>query len=314
MLLVCLLPMGLFAAEPLMLVKPSREIFVNFPSAILPDKAVSVFLPEPAVPLHAQYPVVYILGAVPTDRDAAQELLGRSEHKAILVGLNVTEAELADTAKIAQFFSRELVPYISTNYPTLDAPAYRVIAAKGEAGAKAMGALLARNNLFGRAVILNGTEQAAAWSKPSADLRVLAAGEQAEVAAWTESLQRSGLMYGAGFVTRLTEQTSLFDVLDLDYLFGEKASLEVVKLEGSVLPTVLHLSQSEQAHVSLTAVLQNGMRFDLVPANLRLAPPYVLWDAARGTLSPIAGASAGKVKIGAFVDKIEFRAKIKLKK
>lgn len=297
-----------------MLVKPSREIFVNFPSAILPDKAVSVFLPEPAVPLHAQYPVVYLLGAVPTDKDAAQALLGRSTQKAILVGLNVTDAELADTSKIVQFFSRELIPYIATNYPTLDQPAFRVIAAKGDAGAKVLAALTARKNLFNSAVILNSSTPDVSPSGHGNALRMIAAGTQAEAAIWAGYLEQKGFHYGPGFITRITASTSLFDVLDLDYLFADAEELEVAKLEGNVTPKTISIAQNEPARASFTAWLGNGMHFDFVPSTLRLAPPYVTWDPSQGTLTPIAGATVGTVKISAVVDKIEFHGKIKLKK
>ncbi len=314
-LLFCLLAVGVWGGEPLMLVKPSREIFVNFPSAILPDKAVSVFLPEPAVPLRGKYPVVYILGAVPTDAPAAQDLLKRSVQKAILVGLNVTEADMVDTAKITAFFTRELIPYIDTNYPTLDQPQYRVLAASGTTGAKAVSALLTRKQLAFRAALLNSGTQPLILGGEVNTLRVLAGGTQSEIAAWTQNLQEKGLLFGPGFVTRFTQSRSIFDVLDLDYLFAPDAGdLRVDKLAGEVTPKTLYNTQTQAAHLALWAVLANGMRFEVVPVSLKLAPPYISWDSAQGTLTPVPGARPGTVKISAAVDNITFRTKIKLKK
>ena len=124
-LLFLLFPTLAVCGEPLLLIHPGRETFLNFPSASVGnDKTVTVFLPEPAVPLRGRYPVIYLLGAGPDDAQAAQEKLDGSARKAILVGVNFTDAELADTDKIATFFSRELVPYIDTNYPTVDEPAF----------------------------------------------------------------------------------------------------------------------------------------------------------------------------------------------
>ena len=113
-----------------MLINPGRETFLNFPSAIMGnDKTVTVFLPEPAIPLHKRYPVVYLLGAIPKEAPLVQQCLDRSNQKAILVGINFTEQDLADTDKIAAFISRELVPYIDVNYMTKDEPAWRGVAA-----------------------------------------------------------------------------------------------------------------------------------------------------------------------------------------
>lgn len=310
----CFLTGVAFAAEPLMLIKPSREVFVNFPSAILPDKAVTVFLPEPSVPLTGKYPVVYILGAVPTDAPAAQEVLARAEKKAILVGLNVEDADMQDPARIVTFFTRELIPYIDTNYPTLSQPAYRMIAANGAQGAKVAAALLGRKKLFGGAAILHSGEQVPALSGMADTGRLLASGTRAEMAAWTAQLQEQGFVFGPGFLTRFTDKSSIFDMLDLDYLFAAPADLEVVKLNGEITPHALYATPKAHATLAVEAELANAMKADVVPLQLKMSPPYLEWEAATGHLEPLPGARPGKVKITLFVDKVTYKGKIKLKK
>ncbi|MBO7238706.1 MAG: hypothetical protein J6U96_05490 [Elusimicrobiaceae bacterium] len=314
LLALCFASVCVWGAEPLMLVKPGREVFVNFPSAILPDKAVTVFLPEPAVPLHQKYPVVYLLGVWPKDAPLAQEILEKSDQKAILVGLNVEEADLADPAKIVQFFSQELVPYIDTNYLTKDEPAFRAIAAYGPSGTKTAAALLARKQLFGRALLVNSGEEAISFAGADKDLRVLAAGNRAELTVLWQTLQEMGLPYGSQVALQMSNKASLFANLNLEYLFAKGADLAVDKLEGEITPKTLFITPQEQARADFRVTLENGMRFDYIPLDLRIAPPYLNWNAGLGVLHPVPGASAGKVKISVFVDKEKFEGKIKLKK
>lgn len=304
-----------FCGEPLMLINPSRETFINFPSAVLGnDKTVTVFLPEPAVPLSGKYPVVYLLGAGPKDASAARARLEASARKAILVGVNFDEEDLADADKITRFFSRELVPYIDTNYPTFDLPESRAAAAAGAPGARVLAALLARKNLFARAVLLDGGEQPVSLAGADKALRVLLAGKRAQAAVWQQTLEEMGLSYGPGFAVWLGAHENLFSALNLDYLFAPAQELAVKKLKGEVTPSVLTLGADEKARLALSALLANGMRFDYIPLSVRLSPPYLDWDAQTGYLTPISGAAAGKVKISVFVDKTAFKDKIRLKK
>jgi len=314
LLIASLIPVSLWAAAPLMLVNPGRETFINFPSAILPDKAVTVFLPEPAVPLKQKYPVVYMLGVWPKDAPAVQQLLERSQQKAILVGLNVEETDLADISKIVNFFSYELVPYIDTNYPTIERPAARVIAAQGGTAAKVLAGLLARKHLFGGAFLANSGIKPVSFAGAEENLRVLACGSREELAVLWQTLQEMGFAYGPRAALRVTEQTDFFKELNLDYLFAETSALQVDKLEGKVNPNVLFISPDEKAQLDMQAVLKNGMRFDYIALDLRIAPPYLGWNAQTGQLRPVPGAMAGKVKITAFVDKLKCSTKLKLKK
>lgn len=313
--LLCFCPLAAFGAEPLMLIKPSREVFVNFPSAFLPDKAVTVFLPEPAVPLHGTYPVVYVLGAVPTDAPAVQAALEGAWRKAIIVGVNVETGDLADSQKLAAFFTRELVPYIDTNYPTVQDPAARAVAAQGASGVRAAIGLLRQKELVGRAVWVHPGTEALSVAGADKALRLLVAGRQEELAVWQQTLQEDmAKTYGPDFVLKRADQTDLFSQLELDYVFAPAKELAVDQLQGHLSARTLPLDGTQTASLAVTAVLKNRMRFDFIPLSVRLSPPYLSWDAATGLLTPVPGAAAGKVKIGVFVDKTGFSDKIKLKK
>ena len=313
-LLLALLPVGVWSAAPLMLVNPGRETFLNFPSAILPDKTVTVFLPEAAVPLKQKYPVVYMLGVWPKDAPVVQEVLDKSTQKAILVGLNVDEADLADSSKLVNFFSQELIPYIDTNYPTITEPSARAIAARGVAGTKVLAALLARKNLFGRAFVADSGLQPISFAGADKNLRVLASGPRAEVAVLWQTLSELGFSYGTRAAVLVRENANFLKELNLDYLFASAQDVEIDKIEGGVSPRMLFISPDQTAQLDVRVILNNGMSFDYIPLDLRLAPPYLSWDGVSGQLRPLPGATAGKVKITVFVDNLKFNTKIKLKK
>ncbi len=174
--------------------------------------------------------------------------------------------------------------------------------------------LLKRKQLFGRAFIVNSGTKAFSFAGSDPKLRVLATGKQNELAVLWQTLQETGKMYGPDVALQIADTNSLFDKLNLDYLFAPAEELSVVKAQGEVQPSTLFITPDEKAYLKITAILKNGMRFDYITLNLHLIPPYLSWNPAEGTLSPIAGATVGKVKISTFVDKVKFNTKIKLKK
>ena len=298
-----------------MLINPGRETFLNFPSATVGnEKTVTVFLPESSVPLRQRYPVVYMLGVGPKSAPQAQAHLETMRQKAILVGVNFDEKELADTEKIVRFFSRELVPYIDTNYFTLDEAAGRGVAAAGIEGAKAAAALLAKKNLFTRAVVLNGGTEPVSLAGADPSLRVLLAGERAQAIVWQQTLTDMNKVFGPDFITVLGTDMNLWDALDLNYLFAPADTLSVKKLKGAVFPAKISIQNDEKSRLNVKALLANGNEYDFIPLQLRLSPPYLNWNAAEGELSLISGAEKGTVKIRAFVDNKKFQTKIRLKK
>lgn len=307
-------PVLAFCGEPLLLINPSRETFVNFPSAILPDKTITVFLPEPSVPLHQKYPVVFLLGVTPKEASQVQDILTAAAQKAILVGINIEEKDLQDTAKLARFFAQDLIPYINTNYTTLEETSQRALAASGPAGLRAVSGLLAHKSLWARAVVVAPGTEPVAWAGAAADLRVLLLGNREQLSAQQVPLLESGRSYGTHFVTVISEENNVLAGVNLDYIFAQKEAVALKKIEGNIVPGEISLSQKETAVLNTTAWLENQMSFDFIPNSLRLSPPVITWQAGSGQLTPLPGASAGKVKISFVVDKVRFAAKIKLKK
>ena len=67
----------------------------------------------------------------------------------IVAAVDFQDGDYADEQTIIRFVTRELLPYLETNYPVLSGAENRIIAARGEAGAKIALALLSVPEAFG---------------------------------------------------------------------------------------------------------------------------------------------------------------------
>lgn len=314
-LLLILLSGWAFGAEPLLVIKPFRETFLNFPSDTLEKDAlvVTVFLPEEKVPLRKDYPVLYVLGLGPKQAEEIKKIQDNSAQKILLVGIELGDNAQAGVQEISTFISRELVPYMDANYLTIEGANHRGLAVCGAEYAQLAAELLQKKELFSRYLFLNLPLKNISLNQDNMPLRILLAGDRESLTVWQETLEDKGLLYGNNFVTKITKEDSLSSVLDIDYLFSEEVSVQVKKLSGSVYPQAVSI-KTGKAYLSVYALLANGSLYDYIPLSLRMSPPYLSWSASSGELAPISGAERGKVKIRVFVDKIDFGAKISLKK
>lgn len=314
-LLVCLLAaVSGFAQEELMIISPGRETFIHFPSAVLGNKhTLTVFLPEKAIPLSKRYPVVYLLGASPNQAAEAQLFL--EKHKALVVGIDLQEADYQNQAKIVEFVSRELIPYIDTNYLTFTDASQRFLAAQGKSAALAAIALFAKPNLFGGLALASSGDALEQLTLPAHSARVFVTGRQPELALAQQTLQHLGLKYGKDFALAYASSADgLFDGLDFAYLTAPADEVSLKRLLPQQSGRTLVLGNDGSVALSVNARLNNGRTYVYIPVSLRMSPPYLNWDASRGELTALPGAEPGTVKISGGVDKIGFQTKIKLKK
>ncbi len=300
--------------EELMIIKPGRETFVHFPSAELGNKyTLTVFLPEAFVPLKGRYPLIVLLGAGP--KQAQEAALYMERNKAVVAAVNLEEEDYSAREQIIRFVSRELLPYLETNYPVLPGAENRVIAARGAQGAQTALILLGRPGLFKGAALASPGD---AWEKvslPAKPFRAFVTGAQWELALAQRTLEKAGLGYGPGFAMEYTSaELPLFGALRTDYLFAPEADLTLVRLGADASGKELTLESAETVSLRILAHLKNGLTADYVPPSLRISPMFLKWNPAQGTLRALAGAYAGTVKIRPVVDKPSFSVKIKLKK
>ncbi len=313
-LAVCAAP-ALFAQdEEIMLIKPGRETFAHFPSATLGNKhTLTVFLPEKFIPLKGSYPLAVLFGAGP--KQAAQAEAFLQNNKMIVAAVDFQDEDYADADKITRFVSRELVPYLETNYPVLPGEENRIIAARGEAGASAALALLKTPHLFGGISLASPGRALEQAQLPARSFRAFVTGTQAELASAQQTLEAAGLAYGPGFALEYTrDNDAYFDALPAAYFFAPAQNLTLARLTAQTGGDALVLGTEETVSVRFLARLKNGFAYDYVPASLRISPMYLAWDAATGSFSALPGAEAGTVKIRPVVDKPSFSIKIKLKK
>ncbi len=301
--------------EEIMIIHPGRETFIHFPSAVLGNQyTLTVFLPEKAIPLSKRYPVVYLLGAGPQQAQEAQRFL--EKNKVLVVGINFKESDYQNRTKIVEFISRELVPYIDTNYLTFTDPSQRIIAARGKGAAITAIELLSKPNLFGGMALASSADALASFQLPAAGrVRVFVTGRQAELAFAQEKLEQAGLTYGPDFALAYAASSAdIFDGLDWEYLSAPAEKVTLRRLKATIDSRRLLLDKADTATLWIKAYLTNGRSFDYIPVSLRISPPYLDWNAKQGEIRPLAGAEPGTVQIRGGVDKIGFRVKIKLKK
>lgn len=301
--------------EERLLINPGRETFIHFPTASLGNKyTLTVFLPEPYIPLKGRYPLAVLLGAGPKQAQEAAAFL--EKNKMIVAAVNFEEADYASRAEdIQRFLSRELMPYLETNYPVLPGAENRIIAARGENGAKAALRVLAVPGLFGGVSLAS---PGGAWTEiplPQRPLRAFVTGTQGELALAQRTLENAGFAFGPDFALEYQkENASWFGALAADYLFAPRADLQLTRFSAGTDVKMLALSSDESAVLRVLAYLKNGLAYDYVPARLRMSPPYLNWNAEKGILTVLPGAESGTVKIRPVVDKPSFTVKIKLKK
>lgn len=300
--------------EEIMIIKPGRETFAHFPSAVIGNShTLTVFLPEPFIPLKGTYPLAVLLGAGP--KQAAEAEAFMQQNKMIVAAVDFQDGDYADEQTIIRFVTRELLPYLETNYPVLSGAENRIIAARGEAGAKIALALLSVPEAFG-GVALASPENV--WEKiplPKKSFRALVTGTQNELARAQQALEAAGFTYGTGFALEYARaESAWFGALSVKYFFAPQSEVALTRFSVQTSDKELPLDSGEEVFVRILAHLKNGLTYDYVPSALRISPVYLYWDAPRGSLSVLAGAEAGTVKIRPVVDKPSFSFKIKLKK
>ncbi len=303
---------GIETDQSLLLINPGRETYINYPSQILKSRFnVTVFLPEKYVPLKKQYPVILWLGAEPKQAPKAKELQER--YPAVIVGINWKEADYNDPEQLVAFITRELVPYIDTNYFTFAEPEKRLLVAEGEQASRLVLALL-KKPYFANAAAITALSEPEVYKDIPGAVRLYIRGEQAGLSVAQKSLETAQKTYGTDFVLHYNrESDGWWEISRPDYLWAPREQVQLKRLDAELDAKYLVLTENKAAHLRIWAVLENQQFFDYIPGQVRMSPPYLTWDETTGSLRPIAGATKGTVRLGAVVDKPGFSAKIKLK-
>lgn len=305
--------LALFAQEESrLIINPGRETFVHFPSTTLGNHyTVTFFLPEARVPLQKSYPVVVMLGITP--QQAQQVADFQQNNKVLVVGIDFKEKDYEQQAdQIVQFLSRELLPYVDTNYWTQTGPEHRILVAMGKNASRIALRTVQNPQLYGGLCLISPAD---VWKNTILPpVRTLLMGTQSELALAQTFFESAGKVYGPDFALRYISEREDWSALNTAYLWAPVADVKLVKLEADVSARKMRLDNSQPVSLRVWALLNNGDLFHYVPLRLRFSPPYLNWNPFSGTLRPVAGAVAGTVRVRPDVDKPPFSVKISLKK
>lgn len=297
-------------------IHPGRETFVYFPSSALDSaNTVTFFLPEKFVPLTKNYPLVVMLGVVPKQAELVAQF--QQENPAIVVGINFEEEDYTKrAAQIKQFLTKELLPYVDTNYLTKTGPENRILAVHGASAAKIALDVAQNPNLFGAvALIKPGNVWQTKQKLPKA--RMLVVGLQEELALAQRALETDGKSYGSDFALRYADENKVwFSEVDTSYLWAPADEVQIKYATADVSKNSISLSsvQTQATALRVWVVLRNNLVFHYVPTALRISPPVLGWQPEQGVLKVLSGATPATVRVRSFVDNPAFSVKIKLKK
>ncbi len=297
-------------------IHPGRETFVYFPSSALGStNTVAFFLPEKFVPLTKNYPLVVMLGVVPKQAELVAQF--QQANPAIVVGINFEEEDYTKrAAQIKQFLTKELLPYVDTNYLTKTGPENRILAVQGASAAKIALDVAQTPNLFGAvALIKPGNVWNTQQKLPAA--RTLVVGSQEELAWAQRALETGGKSYGSDFALRYADENRVwFSQVDASYLWAPADQVQIKYATADVSKKSISLSsvQAQETALRVWVVLRNNLVFHFVPPALRISPPVLNWQPERGVLKVLSGATPATVRVRSFVDNPAFSVKIKLKK
>ncbi len=311
---MCLWACFLFCQEDgRIFVHPGRETFIHFPSVSLGNSyTVNFFLPEDFVPLSQKYPLVVLLGI--TSKQAAQVADFQRENPAIVVGINFEEKDYTEHAdQIVRFLTKELLPYVDTNYLTLASPEHRLLAAQGPVASQIALRIAQNEQLFGALGLVSPGDS---WTLlPAYGVRTLIIGTQPELAHAQSLLEQNTRTYGPDFALRyISSQGDWFSALNTSYLWAPLQDVQVKSLHAAASANAVSLRTPAPIHLRVWAILQNNEVLHYVPPVLRIGPPYLTWDSTNGTLYPIPGAEKTTVKLRNEADKPNFLTKIRLKR
>ncbi len=311
---VCLWASFLSAQEDgRIFIHPGRETFVHFPSSSLGNSyTVTFFLPEEFVPLSKNYPLVVLLGV--TANQAEQVAAFQQKTPAIVVGINFEEKDYTKHAdKLVRFLTKELLPYVDTNYLTLADPEHRLLAVQGPLAAQIALRVTQNEHLFGALGLVSPGDT---WKQiPAQGVRTLVIGTQAELAHAQTMLENNARTYGPDFALRyISADDPWFSALNTSYLWAPSQAVQVKSLQAATSSGAVSLRAKTPIYLRVWAILQNKEVFHYVPSVIRMGPPYLTWDPAQGTLYPVPGAEKATVKLRNGTDNPNFLLKIRLKK
>ncbi|MGB2578739.1 hypothetical protein AAIR98_000658 [Elusimicrobium simillimum] len=253
----------------------NETAFMNFPSKHVAARHVRFVLPEGYTASVKRYPVVYVLG-----ESDHKNIVKPADAVFVFITPHETDKNISDFVK---FLQEDLMPYTDVNYRTIDEPRYRMLAARGAAGAYLLEVYSAQRQINNLAFI-----DAKSVPLPSlkAKGRVWLSGAKADVGAIVWQLPARGYVYGANMLYSFDTGNTFASIpvkqiftLNADYLSDFKLSLTA---DFKAIP----MSYEEGVELTANLKTKNGLNVNclLTKANISYAPqleiPALVFDEA----------------------------------
>jgi len=287
-------------------VKEGEEVLQKFPSVYLKnDITVTVIFPQGYTQESGGYASVYVIGHQKVNKEQIKKSFhGQNGAQNALIAA-VALSGYEETAALANFITKELLPYFEMNYGADPNPQKRVIAASGGEAAQVLEMLESHGGYFKTAALLMQDNMAMPHVKNlSAGVRIWAAGRAGNMARLQFVLEDAGLKYPDDFAFKIfstVKDELLWGELNFSYLFNKES---VTPLKSTVFykgAGRASLADLTPLSVWLDIKTKAGYKINYVPRELRIAPPFFVWDAAAAELTPLYGAEQGNIKISASV-------------
>ena len=301
--------------------KEGEDTIVNFPSSYLDYyPKINVIFPEGYDNPDARFCSVYIINGEEMPRSALYDILGRKD-AGRCVYVNVRLNASSSSEELLGFLTRDLLPYVEVNYKTGNRSSDRIILAAEGYGVSLISALAPLSEYFGNFALSFYTNTAMPEISDSVrnDVSLWLVGTSGNMLRLQNKLEEKGLKFFDNFAyltvdTSPGEKPSLKNIFNLSYFLDKE---EFLPLKGKGILSVKSASSSSEESFGFKVEIKGrkGFKAEYIPSVLKIAPPFLSWDASKGLMSVIYGAQPGKVKItGMAGDAASFDASFKITK
>ena len=299
-----------------------EDVIVYFPSVYLPYKTkINVVFPKDYDTKNGRFCSVYTLGSGEMPKNAVKEFFPREyADKCVFVNIRLNNIPSGDM--LDQFLSKELLPYIETNYKIEEDKSFKTLMSGEKYSSAVLEVLPALSNYFGNfaGFFYHSTAVPDNLDGISADISFFAAGRAENIARLQFLFEQSGLKFYKNFAFKVVNVESskmpdLKTVFNFEYIFN-KNLCKPVKAKP-IFSTDKASSTSEEPVTFWLAVKSKKTCGDLnyIPSKFKIAPPFLSWDYEEVSFKIIYGAQPGKVKISGFAgDILPFDATFKITK
>ena len=302
--------------------KEGEESIVNFPSEYLPYKPkINIVLPKDYEQAEGRFCSVYTLGQGEMPK-AGVETVFPKQYTQRCIFVNVRLSGSLEKDKLEGFISKELLPYIETNYKAQENPSFKTLMAGETYSSAVLNSLPVLSGYFGKFALMfyKSTSFPQILEGISDKISFYAAATLGNAGRLETMLENSGLNFPDNFAFNIIDGQSvnppaLSGVFNFGYIFdGQTCKYEKVK---AVFSAEEASSVSEEP-VNFWLALKGKKGcgdINYIPQTLKIAPPFLSWDYSKAAFTVIYGANKGKVKLSGRAGKVlPFTATFKITK